>query len=130
MLRSVVNAQAVAVAGPYSHAVWAGDLLYLSGQTPLDGETGQLIVGSIEQQTRRCLASLERVLAQAGLGPDDIVKCNVFLTDMDNFAAMNETYSDFFDGPLPARTTIGVTGLPLGARVEIEAVARRAASND
>lgn len=111
--------------GPYSHAVWTGDLLYLSGQTPIDPATGQLVAGDIAAQTARAFDNLEAVLGDAGLTMDDVVKCNVYLTTMDDFAGMNAVYAARFDAPYPARTTVAVAGLPLGARVEIEMVAQR-----
>lgn len=114
-----------AALGPYSHAVWAGRRLYLSGQTPVDPATGQLVIGDVEAQTHRVFDNLQLVLEDAGLTMDDVVKCNVYLTDMANFAAMNRAYSTRFDAPYPARTTVAVAGLPLNAQVEIELVARR-----
>jgi 2-iminobutanoate/2-iminopropanoate deaminase len=111
--------------GPYSPAVWSGRLLYLSGQTPVDPTSGQLVVGDVEVQTNRVFDNLKAVLEDAGLTMDDVVKCNVYLTDMANFAAMNKAYATRFDAPYPARTTVAVAGLPLGAQVEIELVARR-----
>ena len=114
-----------AALGPYSHAVWSGDQIFLSGQTPVDPATGQLIQGDVEAQTHRAFDNLQLVLEDAGLSMDDVVKCNVYLTDMANFAAMNRAYSTRFTAPYPARTTVAVAGLPLNAQVEIELVARR-----
>jgi 2-iminobutanoate/2-iminopropanoate deaminase len=125
MPRDAIIAPGAAAVGPYSHAVRAGDLVFLSGQTPLDPATGKLVEGGIAAQAGQCLDNLLGVLAAAGLGPDDVVKVNVFLTDMADFAAMNEVYARRFARPYPARTTIGVAALPLGARIEIELVARR-----
>lgn len=116
--------QAVAV-GPYSHAVSAGELVYLSGQTPIDPATGKLVQGSVAEQTAQCFANLFAVLEAAGLTPEQVVKVNVYLADMNDFAAMNAVYAGQFSQPYPARTTIGVAALPLGARVEIELIARR-----
>lgn len=110
--------------GPYSHAVragGAGELLLLSGQTPIDPATGALVDGDVGTQTRRVFANLAAVLAAAGLTLDDVVKVNVYLTDMADFPAMNAAYAEAFSAPYPARTTVAVAGLPLGARVEIEA---------
>ncbi|HEY0237927.1 MAG TPA: Rid family detoxifying hydrolase [Friedmanniella sp.] len=113
--------------GPYSHAVAArGELVYLSGQTPIDPATGALVDGDVSGQVRRVFANLAQVLTAAGLGFADVVKVNVFLVDMRDFAAMNSVYASVFDAPYPARTTVAVAGLPLGARVEIELVAVRA----
>ena len=127
MPRKAFSSPGAVAIGPYSHAVEAGDLLYLSGQTPLDPATGRLVEGDAGAQAARCLENLFQVLAAAGLGPDDVVKVNVFLTDMADFAAMNAAYAARFTAPYPARTTVGVASLPLGARVEIELVARRGA---
>ena len=110
--------------GPYSHAASGpGDLLYVSGQTPIDPATGALIDGGIDAQTERVFANLASVLAAARRGFADVVKVNVYLIDMADFAAMNGVYAKVFSEPYPARTTVAVAGLPLGARVEIEVVA-------
>jgi 2-iminobutanoate/2-iminopropanoate deaminase len=110
--------------GPYSHAVAArGELVYLSGQTPIDPASGRLVEGDVSAQVRQVFANLEQVLGAAGLSFDDVVKVNVFLVDMADFAAMNDVYATVFAPPHPARTTVAVAGLPLGARVEIELVA-------
>jgi 2-iminobutanoate/2-iminopropanoate deaminase len=114
-----------AAIGPYSHAVWSGRNLFCSGQTPIDPATGKLIDGDVEAQTHRAFDNLQAVIEDAGLTMDDVVKCNVYLTDMANFAAMNTAYATRFTAPYPARTTVAVAGLPLNAQVEIELVARR-----
>jgi len=114
-----------AALGPYSHAVWSGRQLFLSGQTPVDPATGALVDGDVEAQTHRAFDNLQLVLEDAGLTMDDVVKCNVYLTDMANFAAMNRAYQSRFTAPYPARTTVAVAGLPLNAQVEVELVARR-----
>jgi 2-iminobutanoate/2-iminopropanoate deaminase len=124
--RHVESPRGPAAIGPYSHAVWAGDLLHLSGQTPIDPAVGTLIDGDVEAQTHRAFDNLQAVLEDSGLSMDDVIKCNVYLTDMVNFAAMNRAYQRRFAAPYPARTTVAVAGLPLGALVEIELVARRA----
>lgn len=126
--RTVHAPDAPAAVGPYAHAVGGGGLLYLSGQTPIDPATGRLVEGDVGVQTERVFANLAAVLAAAGLSFDDVVKVNVYLTDMADFAAMNEAYARTFTEPYPARTTVAVAGLPLGARVEIEAVAERPAA--
>jgi len=113
--------------GPYSQAVVAqGEPVYLSGQTPIDPATGRLVDGDLAVQVRQVFANLEQVLAAGGLTFADVAKVNVFLVDMADFAAMNAVYATVFDAPYPARTTVAVAGLPLGARVEIELVALRA----
>ena len=125
MTRKAFNAPGAVTVGPYSHAVDSGDLVYLSGQTPLDPATGVPAEGGIGAQTERCFQNLFGVLAAAGLTPDDVVKVNVYLVDMADFTAMNAVYERQLSRPFPARTTIGVAALPLGARIEIELVARR-----
>ena len=124
MSRVAVTAEGAAVVGPYSQGVRAGELIFLSGQTPLDPATGRLVEGGVGVQTEQCFKNLFAVLRAAGLGPDAVVKANVFLTDMGDFAAMNEVYARQFARPYPARSTVGVAALPLGARIEIELVAR------
>lgn len=116
-----------AALGPYSHAIWAGDLLYISGQTPIDPSTGQLVSGDVGVQTHRVFDNLQAILEDAGLVMDDVIKCNVYLRDMRDFPAMNAAYASRFSTPYPARTTVAVAGLPLDAQVEIELVARRGA---
>lgn len=115
---------APAAVGPYSHAAGTGEqfqgLLFLSGQTPIDPATGKLVEGDVAVQTRRVFANLQLILEAAGRSFDDVVKVNVYLTDMADFSAMNEEYATIFTEPYPARTTVAVAGLPLGARVEIE----------
>lgn len=123
MTRQAFDAPGAAAIGPYSHAVASPTHLFLSGQTPVDGTTGELVQGDAEAQTRQCFSNLFAVLQSAGLTPDDVVKCNVYLTDMNDFAAMNRAYAEHFGKPYPARTTIGVAALPRGARVEIEMIA-------
>jgi len=111
--------------GPYSQAIASGDHVFLSGQTPIDPATGALVDADVAGQAERCFDNLAAVLAAAGLTLDDVVKVNVYLTSMDDFAAMNEAYAGRFSEPYPARTTVAVAALPLGARIEIELVARR-----
>lgn len=119
------SARGPAAIGPYSHAVWSGSELFCSGQTPIDPANGQLITGDVSAQTHRVFDNLQAVLEDNGLSMDDVVKCNVYLTDMSDFAAMNSAYAERFTAPFPARTTVAVAGLPLGARVEIECMARK-----
>jgi 2-iminobutanoate/2-iminopropanoate deaminase len=125
MPRQAFTSPLAATVGPYSHAVQAGEFVYLSGQTPIDPKTGKLVEGEIAEQAAMCFANLYSVLAAAGLSFDHVIKVNVFLTDMADFGAMNAVYARQFNPPHPARTTIGVASLPLGARIEIEMVARR-----
>jgi len=121
------SAEAPKAVGPYSQAVASGDHVFLSGQTPIDPATGALIEGSLAEQTQRCFHNLGAVLDAAGLNFGDVVKVNVYLTSMSDFGEMNDVYARQFEEPFPARTTVAVAALPLGARVEIELVARRSA---
>jgi 2-iminobutanoate/2-iminopropanoate deaminase len=124
MTRRAITAPKASAVGPYSHGVESGGFVFLSGQTPRDPETGRLAEGGIEAQTRRCFANLGAILEAAGLGFDDVVECNVFLVEMADFAAMNAVYAEHFQQPYPARTTIGVASLPMGAQVEIKMIAK------
>ncbi|MBB2482088.1 RidA family protein [Bacillus sp. APMAM] len=124
-MRKAYDAKGAVTSGPYSHAVEAGGTVYLSGQTPINPATGEMINGDIGEQTRQCFRNLFAVLAAAELNPDHVVKVNVYLTDMKNFSAMNEVYETQFAKPFPARTTVAVLELPLGAEVEIEMIAKR-----
>jgi 2-iminobutanoate/2-iminopropanoate deaminase len=109
--------------GPYSQAILAGNLLFCSGQIPLDPDTGALVEGDIAQQTTRVLTNVGEILKAAGIKFDQVVKTTVFLADMNDFAAMNEVYATFFPAPAPARSTVAAAGLPKGARIEIEVIA-------
>jgi 2-iminobutanoate/2-iminopropanoate deaminase len=109
--------------GPYSPALRAGQLLFLSGQVPLDTATGSLIGGDIASQTRQVLRNIGTLLAAAGLTHDAVVRTTVFLADMDDFAAMNGAYAEFFSEPYPARSTVQAARLPRDARIEIDAIA-------
>lgn len=125
MSRNAIQAKNAVSVGPYSHAVDSGSLIFLSGQTPIDSTTGKLIDGDVQAQTEQCFKNLFAVLESGGLTSDDVQKVNVFLTDMNHFKAMNEVYARMFKEPYPARTTIGVLSLPLGASVEIEMIAAK-----
>ena len=111
--------------GPYAQAVAAGDLVFCSGQVGIDPASGALVAGGIAPETARALENLGAVLRAAGLGLEDVVKTTVYLTDLGEFAAMNEVYGRYLPAPHPARATVQVAKLPAGARVEIEAVAAR-----
>jgi 2-iminobutanoate/2-iminopropanoate deaminase len=125
MPRKAIQPQNAVTVGPYSPAVEAGGFVYLSGQGPMDPVTLKLVDGDVKVQAEQVFKNLFAILAAAGLTPADVVKVNVYLTDMGDFAAMNETYARQFDPPYPARTTVGVASLPLGIKVEIEMIARR-----
>ena len=114
---------APAAIGPYSQAIKAGGFVFVSGQIPIDPQTGQFVPGGIAEQTERVLKNLAAVLEAAGSSLDLVVKTTVFLADMKEFSGMNEVYATFFSGPPPARATVAAAGLPRDARVEIEAVA-------
>jgi len=116
-------AAAPAPVGPYNHAVRVGDLLFCSGQIPLDPKTGQLIEGGIREQTRRVLENIRLILADQGLDFSHVVKSTVFMTQLADFAAMNEVYAELFKEAAPARSTVQVAALPRGAQVEIEVIA-------
>src|SRR5688572_13937179 len=111
--------------GPYSQAIQWNGLLFLSGQIPLDPATGQLVTGDIRLETERVLANIEAVLTEAGATWEDVMKTTIFLTDLADFAVVNEIYGKRFEGfAPPARSTVQVAALPRGARVEIETIAR------
>jgi 2-iminobutanoate/2-iminopropanoate deaminase len=121
--RETVHAPgAPAAVGPYSHAVRAGDLLFCSGQIPLDPATGELVGETPAEQARRCLENLREVCAAAGTTLERAVRLTVYMTDLDAFTAVNEVYGSFFAEEPPARAAIGVAQLPKGAYVEIDAV--------
>ena len=108
--------------GPYVHAVRAGDLLFCSGQIPLDPRTGELVAGGAAEQTGRCLENLAAVCAAAGTTLGNAVRMTIYLTDMSKFADVNDVYGSFFEKDPPARVTIGISALPKSAQVEIDAV--------
>jgi 2-iminobutanoate/2-iminopropanoate deaminase len=123
MTREPVSApDAPEAVGPYVHAVRAGDLLFCSGQIPLDPRTGEIVSGDAADQAGRCLENLAAVCQAAGATLGDAVRLTVYLTDMTTFASVNEVYSSFFETDPPARVAIGVAALPRGAKVEIDAV--------
>jgi 2-iminobutanoate/2-iminopropanoate deaminase len=119
---TVTAAGAPEAAGPYSHAVKSGGLVFLSGQVPLDPDTGSLVEGGVGEQTSRCLDNLAVVAAAAGASLADAVRCGIYVTDISTFKQVNEAYATYFEGEPPARTMIGVVSLPLGADVEIDAI--------
>jgi 2-iminobutanoate/2-iminopropanoate deaminase len=120
--QSVSTDSAPAAIGPYSQGVRAGDLLFCSGQIPLEPSTGELVKDDIEGQTRRCLENLTAICEAAGASLAQAVRCTVYLVDMNDFTRVNEAYAAFFDDDPPARVAVGVAGLPKGADVEIDAV--------
>lgn len=124
--RAITTPKAKAI-GPYSMAIEAGDLVFLSGQIPLDAATGKLVEGDISAQAKQSLENLKTILEAAGLGFGHVVKTTIFLTSMADFAAVNEVYKAYMSEPYPARSTFAVAALPMGAKVEIEMIASRSA---
>ena len=108
--------------GPYSQAVKTGNLMFISGQIPLNPKTGDLVLGSIEDEANQVIENIKSICVEAGYGLEDIVKITIFLTDLGNFAKVNEVMTEHFSEPYPARATVEVSGLPLGVNVEIEAI--------
>ena len=123
MRERIQTENAPAAIGPYSQAIKAGGFVFVSGQIPIDPQTGQFVAGGIAEQTARVLKNLQAVLEAAGSSLGQVVKTTVFLADMLEFSGMNEVYATFFPEPPPARATVAAAGLPRDARVEIEAVA-------
>jgi 2-iminobutanoate/2-iminopropanoate deaminase len=125
MNKEAINtAHAPPAVGPYSQAVRSSDLVFLCGQIPLDPATKALVPGDIQAQTRQVMTNLAAVLDAAGGSFEHVLKTTIYLVDMNEFSMVNEVYASFFNGTPPARATVGVATLPLGARVEIDAVAR------
>jgi 2-iminobutanoate/2-iminopropanoate deaminase len=125
MRKAVTTDKAPRPIGPYSQAIIDGDLLFLAGQGPIDPATGATNLGDIASQTRRTLDNVKAILEAAGSSLDKVIRCNVYLKDIGDFAAMNEVYAKTFATPYPARTTIQAGALPGGIGVEIECTARR-----
>lgn len=115
---------APAAIGPYSQAIQIGDLLFVSGQVPIDPSTGAIVEGDIKAQAQQSLNNLKAILNAAGTNMGAVVKTTVFLADMNDFSAMNEVYAQFFQEPFPARSAVQVARLPKDAKVEIEAIAQ------
>ena len=129
MKRAIASDRAPKAVGPYSQAVAFGDLLFCAGQIPLDPETGEITGADATAQTERVIENIKAVLNVNAMTLDDVVKTTVFLTTMDDFAAMNAVYARHFSEPFPARSTVAVVALPRGAKVEIEVTAAKAAIN-
>ena len=124
MMKKVISTtKAPAAIGPYSQAIQIGNLVYTSGQIPIDPATGVFVEGGIREQTRQSLLNVKAILEEAGLTMSDVVKTTVFMADMNDFADMNAVYAEFFAEPYPARSAVAVKMLPKGALVEIEVVA-------
>ena len=123
MKKVISTTKAPAAIGPYSQAIQVGNLVYTSGQIPIDPATGNFVEGGIKEQTRQSLTNVKAILEEAGLSMADVVKTTVFMADMNDFADMNSVYAEFFSEPYPARSAVAVKTLPKGALVEIEVVA-------
>jgi len=122
-MRTIYTEKAPAAIGPYSQAVYANGMLFVSGQLPLDPATGEFVPGGIKEQTHQCLKNAKAIIEAGQLQMNQVVKTTVLLSDMENFAAMNEVYASFFTAPFPARAAYQVVKLPKGAMVEIELIA-------
>ena len=109
--------------GPYSQGIIDGDTIYVSGQGPIDPATGDIVGETIQEETARTLDNISAILEAAGASLEDVVQANVYVTDMDNYAAVNEVYAEYMSGPYPARAAVGVADLPVDIGVEIEVVA-------
>lgn len=125
-MKMISTKKAPAAIGPYSQAIQVGNIVYTSGQLPLDPATGTFPDGGIKEQTRQSLANVKAILEEVGLTMNNVVKTTVFMADMGDFADMNSIYAEFFTEPYPARSAVAVKTLPKGALVEIEVVAESA----
>ncbi len=123
-MKKISTNNAPAAIGPYAQAIDIGDLVFVSGQIPIDPATGTM-ADTIEAQAKQSLTNIKNILAEAGLGMENVVKTVVFLADLGDFAAVNAVYETFFADPFPARSCVQVAGIPKGAKVEIECIAQR-----
>ena len=123
MKKVISTTNAPSAIGPYSQAIQVGNLVYTSGQIPIDPATGAFAEGGIKEQTRQSLLNVQAILKEAGTSMEKVIKTTVFMADMNDFAAMNTVYAEFFTEPFPARSAVAVKTLPKGALVEIEVVA-------
>lgn len=124
-MKQIHSEQAPAAIGPYSQAIEVNGFVFASGQIPVDPATGNFVEGGVKEQTRQCLANAKHVLEAAGTDLSHVVKTTVYLDSMDDFAAMNEVYAEFFAQPYPARSAVAVDRLPKGALVEVEVLAAK-----
>ena len=125
MRKAIVTDKAPKPMGPYSQAIVEGDFIFVAGQGPINPQTGKREPGDVRAETKRTFENLGAILQAAGSSLDHLIKCNVYLRDINDFAAMNEVYQTFFSAPFPARTTIQAGALPGGIAVEIECIARK-----
>jgi 2-iminobutanoate/2-iminopropanoate deaminase len=128
MRNAIVTEKGPKPVGPYSQAIVDGDFIFVSGQGPINPATGSLELGDARSETKRVFENLRAILQAAGSSLDHVVKCNVYLRDINDFAAMNEVYTTYFTAPFPARTTIQAGALPGGIAVEIECIAKKGAA--
>lgn len=124
-MKAIATTTAPAAIGPYSQAIVTGNLVFVSGQLPIDPATGVFAEGGIKELTRQSLTNIKNILETVGVSMSDVVKTTVFLADMADFADMNTVYAEFFTEPFPARSAVAVKTLPKGARVEIECIAEK-----
>ena len=122
-MNAISTSKAPGAIGPYSQAIRTGNLIFVSGQLPVDPSTGHFAEGGIKELTRQSLLNIQHILEEAGTDMSHVVKTTVFLADMADFAAMNEVYAQFFEAPFPARSAVAIKTLPKNARVEIECIA-------
>lgn len=123
MLKSIKTDKAPKAVGPYSQGIEVGNIIYTSGQLPLDMETNELIIDDIKKATRACMNNVKAVIEEAGSNLDNLVKTTIFVTDMDDFETINEVYSNYFGENKPARSLVEVSKLPKGVNIEIEGIA-------
>jgi len=121
-LKEVSTPAAPAAIGPYSQGIVAGNLVFISGQLPIDPETGDFVKGTIEEKTHRVLMNIKAIVEAAGADLSQVVKTTIFLADLNHFSAVNKVYSEYFSEAFPARSTVQVSALPKGAEIEVEAV--------
>ena len=124
-MKAISTQKAPAAIGPYSPAIQVGNLVFTSGQIPIDPATGVFVEGGIKEQTRQSLSNVKAILEEVGLTMSNVIKTTVFMADMNDFAAMNSVYAEFFAEPYPARSAVAVKTLPKGALVEIEVIAEK-----
>ncbi|MFA6085086.1 RidA family protein [Mucilaginibacter sp.] len=123
-MKTIINTNnAPAPIGPYSQAVATGNLIFISGQIPMDAATGEIISSDVKAETKKVMENIEAILTEAGSGFDQIIKSSIFLTDMQSFAQVNEVYGSYFTANFPARETVQVSALPKGVNVEISVIA-------
>lgn len=122
-MKNITTTNAPAAIGPYSQAIITGNTIFVSGQLPINPETGAFAEGGIKAEARQSLTNIKNILAEAESGMDSVVKVTVLLADINDFAAVNEVYAEFFSEPYPARSAFAVAALPKGANIEIEAIA-------